>query len=41
MSFLCAVPDHRKRLGNLIPAWYLLMVAVLGILSSCKSLRDH
>ena len=23
-----------------IPAWYLLLVAVLGIMSGCKSLRD-
>jgi len=23
-----------------IPAWYLLLVAVLGILSRCQSLRD-
>jgi hypothetical protein len=22
------------------PAWYLLLVAILGILSSCQSLRD-
>ena len=26
--------------GVRIPAWYLLLVAVLGILSKCESLRD-
>ena len=28
------------RRGVRIPAWYLLLVAVLGILSKCGSLRD-
>ena len=28
------------RRGARIPAWYLLLVAVLGILSRCQSLRD-
>ena len=28
------------RRGIRIPAWYLLLVAVLGILSGCESLRD-
>ncbi len=28
------------RRGIRIPAWYLLLVAVLGILSRCQSLRD-
>ena len=28
------------RRGIRIPAWYLLLVAILGILSSCQSLRD-
>ncbi|MCP9847835.1 transposase family protein [Synechococcus sp. Lug-A] len=28
------------RHGVRIPAWYLLLVAVLGILSGCESLRD-
>ena len=28
------------RRGVRIPAWYLLLVAVLGILSKCESLRD-
>jgi len=28
------------RRGVRVPAWYLLLVAVLGILSGCQSLRD-
>ena len=28
------------RCGIRIPAWYLLLVAILGILSSCQSLRE-
>ena len=28
------------RRGVRFPAWYLLLVAVLGILSGCQSLRD-
>jgi hypothetical protein len=28
------------RRGVRIPAWYLLLVALLGILSGCQSLRD-
>ncbi len=28
------------RRGVRIPAWYLLLVAVLAILSGCESLRD-
>jgi len=28
------------RRGVPFPAWYLLLVAVLGILSCCQSLRD-
>jgi len=28
------------RRGVRIPAWYLLLVAVMGILSKCESLRD-
>jgi hypothetical protein len=28
------------RRGVRIPAWYLLLLAVLGILSRCQSLRD-
>ena len=33
-----AQADHASR--SRIPAWYLLLVAVLGILSGCQSLRD-
>ena len=40
ISFLVAIPDARMRRGVRIPAWYLLLVAVLGILSGCQSLRD-
>jgi len=36
ISYLKAIPDARMRRGVRIPAWYLLLVAVLGILS----LRD-
>jgi hypothetical protein len=28
------------RRGIRLPAWYLLLVAALGILSGCQSLRD-
>jgi hypothetical protein len=40
ISYLKAIPDARMRRGVRIPAWYLLLVAVLGILSKCESLRD-
>jgi len=40
ISFFKAIPDVRMRRGIRIPAWYLLLVAVLGILSGCESLRD-
>ena len=40
ISFLKAIPDARMLRGVRIPAWYLLLVAVLGILSKCESLRD-
>ena len=40
ISYLNAIPDARMRRGVRIPAWYLLLVAVLGILSRCQSLRD-
>jgi hypothetical protein len=40
ISFLKAIPDARMRRGIRIPAWYLLLVGVLGILSGCQSLRD-
>jgi hypothetical protein len=37
---LRAIPNIRRRRGIRIPAWYFLLVAVLGILSGCQSLRD-
>jgi hypothetical protein len=40
ISYLKAIPDARMRRGVRIPAWYLLLVAVHGILSKCESLRD-
>jgi len=40
ISYLKAIPDVRMRRAVRIPAWYLLLVAVLGILSKCESLRD-
>jgi hypothetical protein len=40
ISFLKAIPDTRMRRGIRIPAWYLLLLAVLKILSKCENLRD-
>jgi len=40
ISFLKAIPDARMRRGVRMPAWYLLLVALLGILCKCESLRD-
>ena len=40
ISFLRGIPVPRMRRGVRIPSWYLLLVAVLGILSRCESLRD-
>ena len=40
ISYLKAIPDARMRRGVRITAWYLLLVAVLGFLSKCESLRD-
>ena len=40
ISYLKAIPDVRIRRGVRIPAWYLLLFAVLRILSRCQSLRD-
>ncbi|QPN70345.1 transposase family protein [Synechococcus sp. CBW1108] len=39
ISYLKAIPDARMLRGVRIPAWHLLLVAVLGILSY-QSLRD-
>jgi hypothetical protein len=40
ISYLRSIPDARMRRGVRFPAWYLLLVAVLGILRGCQSLRD-
>ena len=40
ISFLKAIPDGRSRHGVRYPQWFLLLVAVLGILSGCRSSRD-
>ena len=40
IGYLRSIPDARMRRGVRFPAWYLLLVAVLGILSGCQSLRD-
>jgi len=40
ISYLRSIPDARMRRGVRFPAWYLLLVAVLGILSGCQSFRD-
>ena len=48
ISYLKAIPVGeafsagvaRMRRGVRIPAWYLLLVAVFGVLSKCESLRD-
>jgi hypothetical protein len=40
ISFLKAIPDGRYRRGVRYPKWFLLLVAVLGILSGCRSSRD-
>ena len=40
ISYLKSILDARTRRGVRIPAWYLLLLAVLGILSGGQSLRD-
>jgi hypothetical protein len=40
ISFLKAIPDGRYRRGVRYPQWFLLLVAVRGILSGCRSSRD-
>jgi hypothetical protein len=40
ISFLKDIPDGRYRRGVRYPQWFLLLVAVLGILSGCRSSRD-
>ncbi len=39
ISFLKAIPDGRYRRGVRYPHWFLLLVAVLGILSGCRMSR--
>ena len=39
ISYLRSIPDARMRRGVRFPAWYLLLVAVLGILGGRQSLR--
>jgi hypothetical protein len=38
ISFLKAIPDGRYRRGVRFPQWFLLLVAVLGILSGLRQL---
>ncbi len=40
ISFLKAFPDGRFLRGVRYPQWFLLLVAVLGILSGCRISRD-
>lgn len=40
ISFLKAIPEGRYRRGVRYPQWFLLLLAVLGILSGCRSSRD-
>ena len=39
INFLKAIPDDRYRRGFRDPQWFLLLVAILGILSGCHSCR--
>ncbi len=41
ISFLKAIPDGRYRRGVRYPQWFLLLVAVLGILSPRFQERCH
>jgi hypothetical protein len=40
ITYLKSNPDARMRRGVRFPGSYLLLLAVLGILSGCQSLRD-
>jgi len=40
ISFLKAIPGGRYRRGVRYPQWFLLLIAVLGIQSGCRSSRD-
>jgi hypothetical protein len=41
IAFLQALPEGRKRRGVRYPQWLLLLMAILGILSGCRSARDQ
>jgi hypothetical protein len=38
--FLRALPEGHQRRGVRYPQWLLLLIAILGILSGCRSARD-
>lgn len=40
ISDLMSIPDAGMQRGVRFPAWYLLLVALLGIVSGCQRLRD-
>ena len=40
IAVLQALPEGRKRRGVRYPQWLLLLMAILGILSGCRSARD-
>jgi hypothetical protein len=40
IGFLQGLPEGRKRRGICYPQWFLLLVAILGILSGCSSVKD-
>lgn len=40
IAFLQALPERRQRRGVRYPQWLLLLMAILGILSGCRSARD-
>jgi hypothetical protein len=40
IGFLQGLPEGRKRRGIRYPQWFLLMAAILGILSGCLSAKD-
>jgi hypothetical protein len=41
IRFLKALPDCRMRRGIRFPQWWMLLVAILAILSNEGSLRAH
>ncbi|WP_158217093.1 transposase family protein [Synechococcus sp. 8F6] len=40
ITFLQALPEGRQRRGVRYPQWLLLLIAILDILSGCRSARD-